>query len=58
MLAPVSTTARDRPFTLNGVANSSISPLPNPITANPNLKPEKGQTTELGLVWSPPIFRG
>ena len=41
-------------FNLNGgAANQSISPLPNPITANPHLKPEKGQTTEVGLVWSP-----
>ena len=40
-------------FALNGVSNQTISPLPNPITANPNLKPEKGQTTELGVVWSP-----
>lgn len=38
--------------------NRSISPLPNPITANPNLKPEKGQTTELGLVWSPSYIPG
>jgi outer membrane receptor protein involved in Fe transport len=47
------------PFTCNvgcsipGAANQTVSPLPNPITANPNLKPEKGQTTEAGLVWSP-----
>src|SRR3569623_1816855 len=40
------------------VAGKSISPLPNPITANPNLKPEKGQTTELGLVWSPSTVPG
>jgi outer membrane receptor protein involved in Fe transport len=41
-------------FNLNGgAANQTISPLPNPITANPALKPEKGQTTELGVVWSP-----
>lgn len=54
------------PFTCcSGVANApgdaagkSISPLPNPITANPNLKPEKGQTTELGLVWSPSYVSG
>jgi len=41
-----------------GLAGQSISPLPNPITANPNLKPEKGQTTELGLVWSPSYIPG
>ena len=41
-----------------GAAGQSISPLPNPITANPNLKPEKGQTTELGLVWSPSYVPG
>jgi len=46
------------PFTINGVANTTISPLPNPITANPNLKPEKGQTTEVGLVWSPSYIPG
>jgi outer membrane cobalamin receptor len=46
-------------FNLNGgAANQSISPLPNPITANPDLKPEKGQTTELGLVWSPSYVPG
>ncbi len=39
-------------------ANRTISPLPNPITANPNLKPEKGQTTEIGLVWSPSYIPG
>ena len=39
-------------------ANKTISPLPNPITANPNLKPEKGQTTETGLVWSPSYLPG
>jgi iron complex outermembrane receptor protein len=39
-------------------ANRTISPLPNPITANPNLKPEKGQTTEMGLVWSPSYVPG
>jgi outer membrane receptor protein involved in Fe transport len=39
-------------------ANRTISPLPNPITANPNLKPEKGQTTEAGLVWSPSYVPG
>jgi iron complex outermembrane receptor protein len=39
-------------------ANKTISPLPNPITANPNLKPEKGQTTETGLVWSPSYIPG
>jgi iron complex outermembrane recepter protein len=39
-------------------ANKTISPLPNPITANPNLKPEKGQTTEVGLVWSPSYVPG
>ena len=39
-------------------ANQTISPLPNPITANPNLKPEKGQTTEVGLVWSPSYVPG
>jgi outer membrane receptor protein involved in Fe transport len=38
--------------------NKTISPLPNPITANPNLKPEKGQTTEVGLVWSPSYVPG
>jgi len=38
--------------------NKNISPLPNPITANPALKPEKGQTTELGLVWSPSYIPG
>ena len=45
----------------NGVgdtANRTISPLPNPITANPFLKPEKGQTTEAGLVWSPSALPG
>lgn len=41
-----------------GISNASITPLPNPITANPNLKPEKGQTTELGLVWSPSYVPG
>jgi len=51
------------PFTCcsNGpgdTANRTISPLPNPITANPNLKPEKGQTTEVGLVWSPSYIPG
>jgi outer membrane cobalamin receptor len=46
-------------FKLNGGnPNQSISPLPNPITANPNLKPEKGQTTEVGLVWSPSYVPG
>ena len=46
-------------FNLNGGApNQTISPLPNPITANPNLKPEKGQTTEAGLVWSPSYVPG
>ncbi|HTC83491.1 MAG TPA: TonB-dependent receptor [Rhizomicrobium sp.] len=46
-------------FNLNGGApNQSISPLPNPIVANPALKPEKGQTTELGLVWSPSYIPG
>jgi iron complex outermembrane recepter protein len=46
-------------FALNGGAqNQLISPLPNPITANPSLKPEKGQTTELGLVWSPSYVPG
>ena len=40
------------------VANKTISPLPNPITANPLLKPEKGQTTEAGLVWSPSYVPG
>jgi len=39
-------------------AGRTISPLPNPITANPFLKPEKGQTTEAGLVWSPSYFPG
>jgi iron complex outermembrane receptor protein len=51
------------PFTCcsNGpgdTANKTISPLPNPITANRNLKPEKGQTTEAGLVWSPSYIPG
>ena len=41
-----------------GAAGQTISPLPNPITANPNLKPEKGQTTEMGLVWSPSYIPG
>jgi outer membrane receptor protein involved in Fe transport len=41
-----------------GISNASITPLPNPVTANPNLKPEKGQTTELGLVWSPSYVPG
>jgi len=41
-----------------GAAGQSISPLPNPIVANPHLKPEKGQTTELGLVWSPSYVPG
>jgi iron complex outermembrane receptor protein len=46
-------------FALNGGATGqTISPLPNPITANPHLKPEKGQTTELGLVWSPTYVPG
>ena len=46
-------------FNLNGGApNQSISPLPNPIVANAALKPEKGQTTELGLVWSPSYIPG
>jgi outer membrane cobalamin receptor len=46
-------------FNLNGgAANQSISPLPNPITANPDLSPEKGQTTEMGLVWSPSYVPG
>jgi outer membrane receptor protein involved in Fe transport len=46
-------------FALNGGAqNQSITPLPNPITANKNLKPEKGQTTETGLVWSPSYIPG
>jgi outer membrane receptor protein involved in Fe transport len=45
-------------FSLNGVPNQSISPVTNPITSNPNLKPEKGQTTELGLVWSPSYIPG
>jgi iron complex outermembrane recepter protein len=46
-------------FALNGgAAGQGISPLPNPITANPNLKPEKGQTTEAGLVWSPSYVPG
>src|SRR6185312_15997462 len=40
------------------VANKTISPLPNPITANPFLKPEKGQTTEAGLVWTPSTVPG
>jgi outer membrane cobalamin receptor len=48
----------DRFNLLGGAANQSISPLPNPITANPNLKPERGQTTELGLVWSPSYIPG
>ena len=34
-------------------AGQTISPVPNPITANPALKPEKGQTTELGAQWAP-----
>jgi iron complex outermembrane receptor protein len=47
------------PFNIPGRgANQTISPLPNPITANPNLKPEKGQTTEAGLVWSPSWLPG
>ncbi len=46
-------------FKLNGgAAGQGISPLPNPITANPSLKPEKGQTTEVGLVWSPSYIPG
>jgi iron complex outermembrane receptor protein len=45
-------------FALNGISNQTISPLPNPITANPDLKPEKGQTTELGAVWSPTSVPG
>jgi iron complex outermembrane receptor protein len=46
-------------FNLNGgAANQTVSPLPNPIVANPNLKPEKGQTTEAGLVWSPSYVPG
>jgi len=40
------------------ISNKTISPLPNPITANPSLKPEKGQTTEAGLVWSPSYIPG
>jgi hypothetical protein len=39
-------------------ANKTISPLPNPITANPFLKPEKGQTTDASLVWSPSYLPG
>ena len=62
--APASTTVRSpttSPVTIArtpGATDQSISPLPNPITANPNLKPEKGQTTELGLVWSPSYVPG
>ena len=44
--------------TRGDIVNTTISPLPNPITANPNLKPEKGQTTEAGLVWSPSYIPG
>ena len=40
-------------FALNGTPDQTISPLPYLITANPNLKPEKGLTSEMGLVWSP-----
>jgi iron complex outermembrane receptor protein len=40
-------------FPLNGVSNQTITPVNNPITANAELKPEKGQTTELGAVWAP-----
>ncbi|MDB5733984.1 MAG: TonB-dependent receptor [Alphaproteobacteria bacterium] len=40
------------------VSNTTISPLPNPITANPALKPEKGQTTQFGAVWSPSSIPG
>ena len=39
-------------------ANKTISPLPNPITANPFLKPEKGQTTDASLVWTPSYLPG
>jgi iron complex outermembrane receptor protein len=45
-------------FALGGVSNQTISPLPNPITANPNLQPEKSQTTEVGAVWSPTSVPG
>jgi iron complex outermembrane receptor protein len=45
-------------FALGGIPNQTISPLPNPITANRNLKPEKGQTTEVGLRWSPSYVPG
>ena len=46
-------------FALNGGAqNQLISPLPNPITANALLKPEKGQTTEVSLLWSPSYIPG
>jgi iron complex outermembrane receptor protein len=45
-------------FPLNGVPNQTINPLPTPIQSNPNLKPEKGQTTELGAVWSPSMVPG
>jgi outer membrane receptor protein involved in Fe transport len=46
-------------FSVNGgPVNQSVSPLPNPIVGNPNLKPERGATTELGLVYSPDWLPG
>lgn len=38
-----------------GVANQQVRQL---NTGNPALKPEKGQTTELGLVWQPDFIPG
>ena len=46
-------------FSINGgPINQSISPLPNPITSNPALQVERGQTTELGFVYSPDWLPG
>jgi len=46
-------------FNITGLGiNQSVSPLPNPIVANANLKPERGATTELGFVYSPDWFPG
>ncbi|HEY2010467.1 MAG TPA: TonB-dependent receptor, partial [Rhizomicrobium sp.] len=38
-----------------GVANQQVRQLNE---GNPNLKPEKGQTTELGVVWQPDFIPG
>jgi outer membrane receptor protein involved in Fe transport len=42
----------------NGIAGGTVSPLPNPITSNPALQVERGQTTELGFVYSPDWLPG